>query len=277
MKVLTKKISLLACASACLLISGCATTGIENRTRIGVVPLAASHSDIVFSLTTPARLASRCDEDANCKVRDPAAEGFARQVARVNAALQIGVQERYPDLAATVPGLSGKKFDVYVVEGDSLESSSSANGRIALSAKLGAWQPYDEWTAFVIAREMGHIIARHHEENSSAGLVTSIILNILLPGSALLKKAISAGAQSVASGSKEDVQMLEADAIARDILTASGYSLDTLSLSLMVAPVTANNNRWSSNFRKSSDNFLRAAPVAELVTTNVAATSPESE
>ena len=262
---------------ACLLISGCATTGIEDRTRIGAIPLAASHSDMVFSLTTPARLAARCDKDANCKLRDLAAEGFARQVARVNAALQIGVQERYPDLAATVPGLSGKKFDVYVVEGDSLESSSSANGRIALSAQLGAWQPYDEWTAFVIAREMGHIIARHHEENSSAGLVTSIILNILLPGSALLKKAISAGAQSVASGSKEDVQMLEADAIARDILTASGYSVDILSLSLMVAPVTANNNRWSSNFRKSSDNFLRAAPVAELVTTAVAATSLDSE
>ena len=266
MNLLTRKVSLLACVSVGLLVSGCATTGIEDRPRIGTLPLAADHSDFVFSLTTPTRLDSGCAKAVSCRDDEHPAAKFTRQVARVDAALQIGVQNLYPDLAQKFPNLIGQKLDVYVVEGDSLESSSSANGRIALSAELGKWQPYDEWTAFVIAREMGHVIARHHQENSSSGLVTSIILNILLPGSGLLKKVISVGAQSLASGSKEDVQTLEADAIAHDILKASGYGAEILALSLMVAPVTGNNNRWSSNFRKSSDNFLRAAPVAELVT-----------
>jgi Zn-dependent protease with chaperone function len=58
------------------------------------------------------------------------------------------------------------------VTGDEAGSASSANGRIALNAALGKLAPYDEWLAFVIARKMGHVIARHHEENSAASMAT---------------------------------------------------------------------------------------------------------
>ncbi len=111
----------------------------------------------------------------------------------------------------------------------------------------------------------------------AARVMTSIIMNILLTGSGLLKKAISSGAQSLASGSKVDVQTLGADAIAHDILKASGYGVEILSLSLMVAPAPSIESRWSSNFRKSSDNFLSTVRVSELVTTKVVAASPDLE
>ena len=181
---------------------------------------------------------------------------FNRQVQRVADALQTGVQRLYPDLAERVPGLVDSRFDVYIVDGNDPGSASSTNGRIALNASLGTWMPYDDWLAFVIAREMGHVIARHHDENSTASIATSVIMNIVIPGSGLLKSAMSFGGSGIAAASKRDVQALEADAIARSLLTASGFSLREVSLSLLVAPSLGDDGQWSASLRRSSDNLL---------------------
>lgn len=222
------------------------------------MPLASTHADIAFTMTTGSRHSAGCDGSVNC----PAAAGteaaarFALQVRRVADALQTGARHLYPDLAQRVPGLVDSRFDVYVVDGDELGSVSSANGRIALNAALGGRLPYDDWMAFVIAREMGHVIARHHEENSAAGIATSVIMNILIPGSSLLKTLMSAGGSEIAAQSKRDVQGMEADAIAINLLKAAGFRLRDISLTLLIDPVLLDEGQWSKDFRVSSGNFL---------------------
>jgi Zn-dependent protease with chaperone function len=178
-----------------------------------------------------------------------------RQVKRVAGALQEGVRDMYPDLAQRVPGLGGG-FDVYVAEGNEPGSASSANGKIAINEALGVVQPYDDWVAFVIAREMGHVIARHHEENSAASIAASVFMNIVIPGSGLLKSAVSAGGSGIAAKSRQDAQALEADAIAFSLLKAAGFSLRDVSLSLLVSPALPDDDPWSNNFRKSSGIFV---------------------
>ena len=180
----------------------------------------------------------------------------AQEVQRIAGVLQKGAEYLYPDLQQRVPGLAGSRFDVYVVDGNELGSASSPNGRIALNAAFGAQRPYDDWMAFVIAREMGHVIARHHEENSSASLTTSVIMNILVPGSGLLKMLISASGSAIAAKSQSGIQALEADAIARDLLETAGFRRRDIYLTLLIDPLLLDDGAWSHDFRKSSDNFL---------------------
>ncbi len=249
---------LLVIATALFGMAGCATVPADERARMVDLPLASTHADLSFSISTGSRQSAKCDGDAACLAlanSEPVLR-FAQQVQRVAGALQTGVQSLYPNLDQQVPGLLGKGFDVYVVDGEEPGSASSANGRIALNASLGTAQPYDEWLAFVIAREMGHVIARHHEENSAASLTTSLILNIILPGSGWLKSAISAGGSGIAAKSKQDVQALEADAIALKLLMASGFRLGDVSLALRAAPLQSDEGLWSRNFKNSTESLL---------------------
>lgn len=247
-------------AVAYLGVAGCATVPTEDRARIVNMPLASTHADIAFSMTTGRRQNASCDDDAHCATfadRKPTMR-FALQVQRIAGALQKGAQDLYPDLQQRVPQLVGGRFDIYVVDGDQLGSASSADGRIALQAGLRIRQPYDDWIAFVIAREMGHVIARHHEENSAASIATSVIMNILIPGSGLLKTVITAGGSNIAAKSQRDAQVLEADAIALKLLEVAGFELRDIGLALRIAPVLLDDGQWAKDFRVSSDRFLGA-------------------
>ena len=218
-------------------------------------------------MTSGSRQAVACTESARCPTPadSAAAIRFALQVQRVADALQKGAEFLYPDLAQRVPGLVDSHFDVYVVEDDEAGSASSANGRIVINTGLGAWEPYEDLLAFVIAREMGHVIANHHAENSSTSIITSVIMNILIPGSGLLKTAITAGGSRIAMTIKRGVQAQEADAIALGLLKAAGFRPRGVSLSLLIAPALLDDGLWSKNFRKSSDNLLAEVRRSELV------------
>ncbi|MDZ4255572.1 MAG: M48 family metalloprotease [Sulfuritalea sp.] len=261
-------LSLLLVVAALLCLSGCATVPNQERTRMLDMPLASTHADLSFSITTGVRQYAACESGSGCQTaadRD-AAQRFALQVERVAGSLQAGAQRLFPDLAQRAPGLAGGVFDVYVVEGAEPGSASSANGRIALTASLGARKPYDDWMAFVIAREMGHVIARHHEENSASGIVTSVLMNILIPGSSLLKSLLSAGGAEIAARSKQEVQALEADLIALELLQEAGFRLRDIYLTLLLDPVDLDDGAWSASFRTSSRNLIvevRRSEIAE--------------
>lgn len=258
----------LAClATAYLGLAGCATAPADNRSRMVGIPLAATHANIGFAMTTGTRPRVACGEAMPCPMQtdNDAAARFVMQVERVAGALQTGLPGLHPDLAQRVPELTGKRFEVYVVEDDEPGSASSADGRIALNSALGVGQPYDDWLAFVIAREMGHVIARHHEENSAASIVTSVIMNLIIPGSSLLKSALSAGGSKMAAISKREVQAAEADAIALDLLNAAGFRQQDVSLSLRIAPAISDDSQWSRSFRTSAGNFPDGKPAPDLL------------
>jgi Zn-dependent protease with chaperone function len=235
-------------------IAGCASQPAGERTQLFRMPLASTHADLSFSFSTGPRRLGSCGASDSCAQQPELNPGqdFVLQVERIARALEASARIVYPDLAQNAAALPRNGFDIYVVDSDQPGSASSANGRIALNSALGTWQPYDEWLAFVIGREMGHVIARHHEENSTAGITTSLLMNILLPGSGLLKNLLSASGSRIASGSKQDVQEKEADVIAVNLLQTAGFRLHDVSLSLRAASTSLNNNAWSLRFKKSS-------------------------
>lgn len=257
--------SLLISVAGCLGIVGCGTAPIEGRTRIIDIPLASATSNVAFTLTTNARQSADCGESTQCSnsPEGDAAKRFNQQVQRVAEALQYGAQTLYPDLPERVPGLVDNRFDVHVVEGDAPGSTSSSDGRIALNAALDVSQSTDDWLAFVIAREMGHVIARHHEENWAASITTSVMMNILIPGSSLLKGLLSTGGSRVAANSNREVQAQEADVIARDLLKSAGYKLHDVAQSLRSVTALLDDGLWSANFRRSTENLVPSFSVSD--------------
>jgi hypothetical protein len=248
-----------------LCLAACSMTPVVDRPRIVDVPLAGVQSDLEFSITRASLADISCAVNSACTTESGQGGGrfIARDVERIAGLLEKGALKQYPDLAWCTPKLSGGCFDVYVVEGDEPGSSSSANGRIALHAALGRWQAYDGVLAFVIAREMGHVIARHHEENSSVSIATTVLLNIFMPVSGLFKSLMSMGGARLAANSNRDVQAMEADAIAFKLLEASGFRPKDVARSLLMVPVALDESSWSRSFRKSSNYFVAAVRTSE--------------
>jgi Zn-dependent protease with chaperone function len=252
-----------AIAATGMLAAGLAWSQADEPVRGASATLASTHSDIAFALLNGPR-----QEDGLGALAKP----LSLQVGRVAERLRQGAIQAYPDLAQRIPGSTSGGFDIYVAKGDTPGSASSASGKIALSTALAALQPYDDWLAFVIAREMGHVIARHHEENSGAGMVTSLLMNLLLPGSSLLKTVASAAGSSIAANAKREQQADEADAIALRLLEAAGFQLRDVSLSLRVTAAGLDAGRWSLGLQKSTATAVFAARAAKRAPAGVAAT-----
>lgn len=247
-----------------LCLAACSSTPVVDRPRIVDVPLAATQSDLEFSITRAARAYLLCADNADCSPGPVAGpRQFAREVRRLAVLLEKTVVKRYPDPAWCALRPSGECFDVYVVEGDEPGSASSANGRIALHAGLGRWQADDGVLAFVIAREMGHVIARHHEENSSVSIATSVLLNIFMPVSGVFRSIMSFGGARLAATSNRDVQAAEADAIAFNLLEAAGMRTTDVAHSLFFAAVSLDDDAWSREFKKSVRQFVATARATE--------------
>lgn len=247
-------------AAVCALTAACTSTPAGNRSHLVDVPLASSHADLMFSMTTGSKQSLECP-DSKC-VKSPestVSPFFILQVQRVARKLQGGARSLYPDLTRRVPNLAEGGFDIYVVDSDEPSTACSANGRVAISSVLGTWQPSDDWVAFLIAREMGHVIARHPEEDSVVSMTTSTLMNLIIPGSMLMRSAFSAGGGQLASFSQRDIHEEEADAIALDLLKAAGYRPLNIIAALRKKPLVLNDSRWSRSFRRSSDYAIAKA------------------
>ena len=254
------------------------TTNALDRASAKVVPASVSalHADLKFSVTTPAR-ASTGDEVAPATM-------LTRQAQRLTPALEAAARGLHPSMMERIG-----KFDVYVADSASVETRSSSTGKVALHAGLAPLQLTDDALAFVIAREMGHVLAGHQEDNSTASLVTSIVMNLLLPGSSLLKSAISMATSEAVSASNGERQVREADQIAVRLLETAGYRMRNLSLSLALdaADERIGEGSWAKAFRTSAagivaksrtgtspaDTLAGAPAVTVTAAANVAATA----
>lgn len=233
------------------------TSTVLDRASAKVVPasVAALHADLKFSVTTPARAAA--GDDAA-----PVAM-LTRQAQRLVPALEAAAHGLHPAMMDRIG-----KFDVYATESTDVETHSSSTGKVALHAGLAPLQLTDDALAFVIAREMGHVLAGHQEDNSTASLVTSVVMNLLLPGSGLLKSALSMATSEAVSAAGGERQVREADEIAVRLLETAGYRMRDLRLSLALdaSDVRMGDGSWAKSFRTSAAAIMaNARPVVPVV------------
>jgi len=214
--------------------------------------IAAMHANLKFSVLSAPRA-------ANSEVDDKALM-LERQIQRVAAPLETAARGLFPAVMQRIGA-----FEPYVARAEQIETRSSATGKIAINRGLERLVPTDDWMAFVLAREMGHVLAGHHESNSTASIVTSVIMNLLLPGSSLIKSAISAAGSEIAASSNAPQQVREADEIAIRLLETAGYDLRAVALSLATGPSAAQmgEGTWSDKLGESSAQLIaKARPAA---------------
>lgn len=241
------------------------TSIVLDRASAKVVPasVAALHADLKFSVTTPAR-ANASDDTAPAAV-------LTRQAQRLAPALEVAARGLHPAMMERIG-----KFDVYVADSTNVETRSSSTGKVALHAGLAPLLLTDDALAFVIAREMGHVLAGHQEDNSTASLVTSIVMNVLLPGSSLLKSAISIATSEAVSASNGERQVREADEIAVRLLETAGYRMRNLGLSLALdaADERMGEGSWAKAFRTSAAGIVAKSRRGTSPADSLAAVSP---
>ena len=229
---------------ALVLLPGCTTHPITGRDQMVAMPgVQIAFADADYSLSTGAQriTASRgCVEGCASSAR---LARFTERIAYVGARLENAARGMSPELFERIGG-----FSISVDGHLGVSTASSAGGRIVIGAGvidlesrlaptglesgLGGLEPQDTLIAFLLAREMAHVIARHAEENSGASMAVSAI-GLLVPGvnvfARFLVARISAGALRE-SWSTE--QAREADEIALALLQSSGLSLLSVSLDL---------------------------------------------
>jgi hypothetical protein len=206
---------------------------------------------------------------------DPANAPFHEQVRRISAGLEVAARDLYPEQSKHIGA-----FDVYVGNADDLSTMSSGTGKVSINAGFSKLNPTDDWMALVIAREMGHVIAGHHDSNAGASIAVSLLMNIIVPGSGLIKSAISLAGSQIASGSRHDKQTKEADDVAVKLLEAAGYTRKSVALNLRLNPLGEEvSTSWAKDFRKTATQLtavLPAMPEAAPATAVAAAALPQA-
>ena len=214
---------------ACGLLSACSTNPMTGRAQILALPaLQSVHADVGFELADGVRrMAAALPCEADCLRAETRTE-LAGRVAAIGAELQAAARQLSPELFTRIEG-----FRLELSETLGAGSSSSARGRIVIGAGLSGLEPTDVVIAFLIAREMAHVIARHDEENSGASLLVSA-LGYLVPGVGILGRllvtTLGAGALKHSWAAE---QRIEADAIAVELLEKTGTPVAVAAVELI--------------------------------------------
>ncbi|MGQ0653098.1 MAG: M48 family metalloprotease [Betaproteobacteria bacterium] len=196
----------IVCASA--MLGGCAISLHDGRPQPAAPkPISAVYSQ--FNLKLRLLLAtdsSRRGEECS------APECFDRRVAALGPKIAQSAYEVYPEFACQV-----KELDFIVADKREPATLSSALGRVVVFRAVENVAYTDAALAFILAREVGHVVAQHHEQNTAYGLFVSGVAHLLMPVASLAKAiaetfsgvgaAVSTGATVAANASLSATSM----------------------------------------------------------------------
>lgn len=231
---------------AAALLPACSTNPLTGREQILALPaVQAVYAEAKFVAYTVAQAmvaAPACAQDCN-GVDDPAR--FARRIERIGAQLEPAALALSPDLEGRIG-----RFRIEISDSLGVGTAASAGGRIALGAGLAGLEPTDSVLAFLVAREMAHVIARHGEENSGATLLFTA-LGAFLPGvNVVLKFAATTLGSNALVNSWAVQQQREADRIAVALLWRIGLSVTEVADSLEIGVMHARlpDSDWGARY-----------------------------
>lgn len=252
---------------AAALLSACASTTPGGRAQMAAPePISALYSsfDLNLTLASLAPVATSC-AGVQCQVD----KGFERQVLRLGTRLAETAHATYPELKDRIP-----QFTFIVAEKIEAGSSSDASGTIVIYRGVRKARIDEETLAYLIAREMGHVIARHHDEKSAATIISSLIAQIVL-APANLARGVAFIASSTAGAFGKDLvssgtmpeQRKEADIIALGLLARQGWSDTEIVDSLLDYSNRLGRDSWSREVEQTAMrlNDYRSADALALV------------
>ena len=268
--IITRTIRICFVVIASIALGACASSPSGRTQLTAPAPVSALYSEVhmEFALATESNTGSPCIEE--CKLD----HAFEQRVVRLGARLAHAALEIYPELTERFD-----KFNFVIAEKETHGSASSAAGTVVIFRGVQKLQLSEEALAFLIAREMGYVIARHHDEKAATGILFSILGSVLIPGislvggSAVLAQTAATTSSSVATsaasyiGSKITMdsykldQLREADAIALILLGVLGWNKNDIADALVANTRVMNDDSWSNDLRTSADDVFRLADL----------------
>lgn len=271
-----KKLPALLCASA--LLCGCATPQPDGRLSLSLPPeMTAVYSEVnmQLALVTRADAPNPCTRPA-CDTRN----GVDQRVARIGPDVARAAYRLYPDIGARV-----RNFEFVIADKSEPGTVSTSSGRIIVLRPVGSLAPDDAALAFILAREVGHVVANHHEENITTTLIVSGVVHALAPVANLARAfsnfflagaATTTGASATVTGNAAvsatsfvgsrvlittygPRQRDEADLIAMSLLAQLGYDAQAVTAAFAAADLKSPGTEWTAGLRASVDRL--AAPV----------------
>jgi Zn-dependent protease with chaperone function len=172
-------------------------------------------------------------------------------VQRLGSRLAQSAYAAYPDLRQRVP-----VFNFVVAEKVQPGTTSNASGTIVIYRGVHNARLDEEVLAFLISREMGHVVSRHHDEKSAAGMLFSLVAQVFLPVvnvtrgiASLAGSAASMWGSDAVTREKSVEQSNEADQIAFELLARQGWTAADLAESLSAYAQGLREGAWASGIR----------------------------
>lgn len=247
---------LLACVMFAALLGGCSTNPVTGRGQIVDLPAAKAYADLGYVIASRTQRVAEAEScEPSCAALD---RQFEAQVERLGVQLEIAARAMAPDLFERIAS-----FDISVSPELGTATGSSAGGRIVLGGGIARLEPEDDVTAFLLAREMAHVIARHDEEDSGARIFFSAISN-LLPVTLITRlfaSTLSSGALMI---SWAEQQRREADEIALALLMRTGRSIAGVAgkLGAGYSKERMPQSEWAARFAESAGRVALAAAAS---------------
>lgn len=229
-----------------------------------------SVSNIYSDVDMRVRLAGKQNEDTCMPEQCALNKAFDSQVQELGSHLAIAAYAMYPALRARA-----SHFLFSVVDKREPGMASNAAGRIVVFRGIQRLQLSEDALAFLIAREMGHVIGRHHDKNTSTKIIISVLASALFPVISFLSASnIAAQASNVTSlvtsaattatsyvGSEvvlarvKPSQLKESDDIALQLLEAEGRDIRSVASILLQSRM--GDGLWSKDLQTTAQNLDR--------------------
>lgn len=221
-----------------------------------------SVSNIYSDVDMRVRLANKPNEDICMPEQCALNKAFDAQVQELGSRLAIAAYAMYPVL-----GARGSRFVFSVVNKKELGMASNAAGKIVVFRAVQRLQLSEDALAFLIAREMGHVIGRHHDKNTSTKIIISVLASVLFPVVSIFSAsniaaqvsnatsvvgraattATSYVGSEVALAKIKPSQLKESDDIALQLLEAEGRDIRSVASILQQSKVGDDN--WSKDLQ----------------------------
>ena len=242
------------------------------------------------------RLATKPNEKACSGDACVANQAFDAQVQALGVRLAQSAYAVYPDLKKKIPNFVFGVADKKVVG-----SASNAKGTVIMFRGLQHLDLGEEATAFIVAREMGHVIANHHKSNAKTKIFFTVLAGVLFPAVNILSASGAAAQATTATtlltsaastatsyvGSEvalsriKPTQLTEADDIALKLLEHQGWNKADIAQSLEYIAENENGAAWEKDLYQSIAYVRKVAgepkeSVAELEPLPEAYIAPEA-
>lgn len=254
-----------------LFATACATSP-EGRSQL-VAPTALQGFSAVYSeFDMRLQLVTAADAPP-CREAVCAADwAFDQRILALGRRLADVAYRQHADLHLRFP-----RFDFVVADKVDAGAASSAAGTVVIYRGVRYFELDDAALAFVLAREMSHIIGGHHDENVTTSILVAVAAQILLPvlnigslfsGGAATTAAATAASTTVTTtavasaasfaGSRalratyRPQHVVEAEAIAMKLLAAAGWNGREVSEQLQaIRPALPEEPGWTRELRES--------------------------